>query len=223
MKPPVNQLPLRAYTMELRINLRDREEIAAAHAHLAAILGGALVLPALPGVYSVTNRVGDVSQAVTGPSIAALVQAGALPPADNPAIGAATAAEVFGDTSAAAVFGGAAAPNPPAPLGSLPGLPAGSLPSAMAAPVAAPPSYITPEAAAQGLPTAQPGAAPGVTLDKNGLPWDGRIHASTKTTNKDGSWKALRGVSTDLVTQVEAQLRAQLAQGGAAPQPLALA
>ena len=30
-------------------------------------------------------------------------------------------------------------------------------------------------------------------LDSNGLPWDERIHASTRNTNKDGSWEAAPG------------------------------
>nr|UVX62861.1 MAG: hypothetical protein [Bacteriophage sp.] len=47
------------------------------------------------------------------------------------------------------------------------------------------------------------------TLDKAGLPWDSRIHAKTKTTNKDGTWKYAVGVDREvLVPQVEAELRA---------------
>lgn len=56
----------------------------------------------------------------------------------------------------------------------------------------------------------QAAAAPapaGVTLDSNGLPWDERIHASTKTTNKDGSWKKLKGVDEATVTAVTAELK----------------
>lgn len=51
------------------------------------------------------------------------------------------------------------------------------------------------------------------TLDKNGLPWDSRIHAKTKTTNKDGTWKYAVGVDREvLVPQVEAELRAAYGQ-----------
>lgn len=51
----------------------------------------------------------------------------------------------------------------------------------------------------------------GVGVDSRGLPWDGRIHAGTKTTNKDGSWKKKPNVEADLVAQVEAELRAIMA------------
>jgi hypothetical protein len=85
---------------------------------------------------------------------------------------------------------------------------------------------ITPEYNA--LPPAPPAApAPpavvpvsGVKLDAEGLPWDRRIHASTKTMRQsDGTWKLIRGVADSLVTKVKAEL--QLAMGqvpvGASP------
>ena len=49
--------------------------------------------------------------------------------------------------------------------------------------------------------------------DKNGLPWDERIHAGTKALNTDGTWKKRRGVDDATVAAVTAQLT------GAAPQP----
>lgn len=52
------------------------------------------------------------------------------------------------------------------------------------------------------------GAIDTAELDKNGLPWDGRIHSGTKGKNQDGSWKALRNVNKDIVPGVEAELRA---------------
>lgn len=49
------------------------------------------------------------------------------------------------------------------------------------------------------------------TLDKNGLPWDSRIHSAAKTFNADGTWKYLRGVDREvLVPQVEAELRGEV-------------
>jgi hypothetical protein len=45
-------------------------------------------------------------------------------------------------------------------------------------------------------------------LDARGLPWDKRIHASTKTQTQDGLWKYARGVDKLLVPQVEAELLA---------------
>ena len=56
---------------------------------------------------------------------------------------------------------------------------------------------------------AEPAAsAPTVSgeLDSAGLPWDERIHAGTKTQNKDGTWKIRRGVDKALVEQVKAEL-----------------
>lgn len=44
-------------------------------------------------------------------------------------------------------------------------------------------------------------------LDVRGLPWDERIHASTKAKLASGAWRSRRGVSDELVKQVEAELR----------------
>lgn len=46
------------------------------------------------------------------------------------------------------------------------------------------------------------------TLDSNGLPWDARINASTKTQNKDGTWKRLKGCDDAVYDAVIAELRA---------------
>lgn len=54
-------------------------------------------------------------------------------------------------------------------------------------------------------------ASSGVTLDKNGLPWDARIHAESKAIIADGTWRKKRGVDAALVTQVEAELRTLMA------------
>jgi len=56
-------------------------------------------------------------------------------------------------------------------------------------------------------------------LDVNGLPWDARIHASTKGKNQDGSWKALRGVNKDIVPGIEAELRAALGNAASSETP----
>lgn len=44
-------------------------------------------------------------------------------------------------------------------------------------------------------------------LDSNGLPWDERIHAGTKSQNQDGSWKKRKGVDDATVDAVTAELR----------------
>lgn len=41
--------------------------------------------------------------------------------------------------------------------------------------------------------------------DSAGFPWDERIHASTKTTNKDGTWKLRKGADKALVEQIRAE------------------
>jgi hypothetical protein len=65
-------------------------------------------------------------------------------------------------------------------------------------------TFIAPVVAAlPALPTT--GAA---VLDKNGLPWDERIHAGSRAKNADGSWRTKRGVDAALVTQVESELKA---------------
>lgn len=51
-------------------------------------------------------------------------------------------------------------------------------------------------------------------LDKNGLPWDARIHSGAKGKNQDGSWKSLRNVNKDIVPGIEAELRALVANAG---------
>lgn len=63
-------------------------------------------------------------------------------------------------------------------------------------------------------------------VDTAGLPWDERIHAKTKATIADGTWRKRRGVNDMLVQQVEAELRARIAAQPAAvqqPQPVAAA
>jgi hypothetical protein len=55
------------------------------------------------------------------------------------------------------------------------------------------------------------GIAPGfiatVELDKFGLPWDERIHASTKSKTQDGVWTKKKGVQETTMAAVVAELR----------------
>ena len=44
-------------------------------------------------------------------------------------------------------------------------------------------------------------------LDSRGLPWHEEIHASSKATNADGTWRTKRGVDKALVERIEATLR----------------
>ncbi len=54
-------------------------------------------------------------------------------------------------------------------------------------------------------------------VDSSGMPWDERIHAGTKATVADGTWRKKRGVNEAFVTAIEAQLRSQ----AGSPQPVA--
>lgn len=54
--------------------------------------------------------------------------------------------------------------------------------------------------------------ATNVPVDSEGLPWDGRIHSSSKEKLvKDSTWKLKRGVDKALVEQVKAELRGVMA------------
>ena len=70
---------------------------------------------------------------------------------------------------------------------------------------------------------APPVPAPPVTtttvpLDGEGLPWDGRIHASTKTLRQsDNTWKLKKGADPALVETVKAELRGCMAAPAPAP------
>lgn len=55
--------------------------------------------------------------------------------------------------------------------------------------------------------------------DKNGLPWDERIHAGTKALNADGTWKKRRGVDDATVATVTAELTGAAPTPTPAPQP----
>ena len=78
------------------------------------------------------------------------------------------------------------------------------------------------------IPNPEPAAAApappatGATLDKEGLPWDVRIHASTKTFNADGTWRKKRGVETTVIQTVEGELKKLMAipSPAAAPAPV---
>lgn len=53
--------------------------------------------------------------------------------------------------------------------------------------------------------------ATGAMTDAAGMPWDGRIHASTKSTVAGGVWRLKKGVDDTLVASVTAELRAAMA------------
>lgn len=113
-----------------------------------------------------------------------------------------------------ALYTAAAAPVPTAPVESTAGAPD---PTTAFAQTAA----ITPPPAAPAAPPTAPPAASG-ERDSKGMPWDGRIHASSKAKVADGSWRYKRNVDDAVIAPIEAEIRATLAApavavGGAAP------
>lgn len=145
---------------------------------------------------------------------------GANPPASEPLTGEQLRA-AYGESPSAA-------PLPPdAPsfaavdlFPSVPGVPTASLPPAP--PVPQPPAAAVPPAPpAPSAPAAPASPAGVVDLDKNGLPWDERIHAGTKAKNADGSWRQRRGLNDEaLVKRVEAELRQLVANNATSAAPL---
>jgi hypothetical protein len=63
---------------------------------------------------------------------------------------------------------------------------------------------------------ALPPSLQGVELDKNGLPWDGRIHSDTKNKCKTGEWKNKRSLDPAILASVEGELRTAMAAAGPA-------
>lgn len=107
-------------------------------------------------------------------------------------------AQVFGPANPAAVF---SVVQPTIPAIPAPPTPAGIVSTAG-------PHLVIPAPPVQASPIAAVPPAPGaLELDSKGLPWDARIHASTKARNKDNSWKMKRGVADVTVTQIESELR----------------
>lgn len=73
------------------------------------------------------------------------------------------------------------------------------------------PASVTVENKVDGTTTAVEQTESGVTvttaveLDKNGIPWDERIHAGTKRKNADGTWSLKKGVDKELAAQIIAE------------------
>lgn len=87
-------------------------------------------------------------------------------------------------------------------------------PVTSAAPIVPPvPALPTaPVATVQTEPAAPTNPASGVAVDKTGLPWDARIHSSSKAVNADGTWRKRKGLNDDaFVKRIEDELRAVMA------------
>lgn len=182
------------------------------HAAQGGTLPTGRICPAdSPDAGTDTTQATTTAAAVFGtvPAAEVFERHGLTPPQD--------AAAVFGggaQTDAAAVFGGTIGPNLTGGAPSIAGA------AALATAHAGTPDISTNQTAAQ--PPAPPSghaaatvagqvqAANPVLLDSNGLPWDVRIHAGTRTQNKDNTWKKKKGVEDATVAVVEAELRAAL-------------
>jgi hypothetical protein len=83
---------------------------------------------------------------------------------------------------------------------------------------------VSPDAGSASEPTtaASTASAPGaaVELDADGIPWDERIHASTKTKTQAGVWTKKRKVDEVLYGQIHAELQELHASEGATSGPL---
>jgi len=149
-----------------------------------------LDLPAIPGIL---NRAADFLEGCANE----LSRADGRPTVDDHEHGAKIPATVTGPTlevseAAAAELADAAKTEAPAPAAT----------TEAPAPAPAATVELTPG-----------GPSPiDVDLDEAGLPWDARIHASTKTKlARGGTWKYKRGTDKALIETVEAELRAAMA------------
>lgn len=66
-------------------------------------------------------------------------------------------------------------------------------------------------AAAPPPPPAEPPAAGAPQLDKEGIPYDARIHSGTPTMNADGTWRKKRGIDEVEYGRIHAELQQQYA------------
>lgn len=116
---------------------------------------------------------------------------GGAPPLDTSAIFGGVAPFTAAAGSTAIVPTASAIPPPPANVVATIAQPPGSAATAPAEP-AAPASHVLNAA----------------DKDRDGFPWDTRIHGKEKTKNKDGTWRKRRGVEDATVLVVEGELRA---------------
>ena len=105
---------------------------------------------------------------------------------------------------------GTAAPTP------IPSVPSAVAPTPTALPPVTMPPAITGEEDDEG------DATDGSGVDSAGLPWDERIHSSSKKRGKDGTWNKRRGGPSGAeLAAIENELRAKLT-GAPPPQPVAV-
>lgn len=130
----------------------------------------------------------------------------------NPAV--AQLAQDDADFDAAQAFGSTPAPLPPGAVASstavVAPLPIAPVATPVTTSITPPPAPPVPAPTTSGVVPVPPApAAPTnpVDLDKNGLPWDYRIHAESKAKIADGTWRKKRGADPALIVTVEDELR----------------
>ena len=198
------------HTVDLEVRVDTTKAVAsvdalAAHAH-AAGLPGAVTQTLDPEIAQLVKEDGEFQASVAfgGPQPDAMAAAahfaqwGAQSPLPPGAVAApSTAAVVPFSTAPAATTGTTSAGTLIAPVPNASTVPATGAPTTLGAVSTTP--------------------ANGVEVDKDGLPWDGRIHTESKAMNADGRWRNKRNLDAALKAQVEAELRQVM---GAAPAPL---
>lgn len=113
-----------------------------------------------------------------------------------------------------------APPVPAVSLGFVPPVPLMTLATASPATIAlGAPSVGAPAAA---LPTA-PNVPVSGDVDKDGIPWDARVHSETRKTNADGTWRYRRNLDPNVKATITAELKALFQNIPPASQQLPLA
>lgn len=123
------------------------------------------------------------------------------------------------DAEVTQTFGRAEAPNAPVNVTNV-------APTSMpATTVGSPPMPSAPIQTADDDDDGDPGIPTGSSTDSTGLPWDERIHASTRTQTAKGVWKKRKSVDDATMQAVEAELRGASqpqASAPAMPAPVAM-
>lgn len=194
--------------MALRLTL-EILDVSALSPHELAVLAAITSFPPAANAASVIPHDDrpDVGAEPVNHSSVVLTELAKFSPVD--ALVAVSLAQAEPDRDFTKVFTAAAAPSVPVPP------PPPVLVLMTPAPPAPPAETVSlpdPAAAATDVvPPVSVGSESVVVVDAAGLPWDARIHASTRAHNKDGTWRKIRNTDKSAAAIVEADLRAAAA------------
>lgn len=175
------------------LTAEERDELEA----LGAVLFAARGLKNIQ--LTISSGVDPYETMVSGPTIEKMLESGLISVATPEELSAGTDTDrVVTPASIAAV------PTPPVPVEDMNDQELSHLFGGNKPNVPTVPAVPTPPAPAADAPAV---LNTGVDLDANGLPWDERIHASTRTKTANGQWKKKRGVEDFTVAHVESELR----------------